>query len=233
VLSGLLAPTAADRGGPTAAVAPAVSSVAAEVTWNGANVASFGTPSAAVATSFASTIDVRYSWSATPGPLGLPGLFNVSDARLQMFYFGVALGTRDVLEANPHAAASGVIDMKWDASVLQYLVEGTYELTASLLAPNGTTLWSESFYLHASAPYFVLALVPLLMILLAIYEAYGLLTSGSQARRKALPAKAPPSGGAPPPSANESGSGAGFGGRTSDGSVEPGGAGGSSGGGPG
>ncbi len=165
--------------------------LSASVTWNGVDVRSYTTPSAALGTNFASTIDVHYSWSASPGPTGAPGLFNVSDARLQIFYFGAALATRDVIESAPQAASSGTMDMTWNAGFLEWAAEGIYQVTASLLATNGTTVWAESFYVHVAAPYSVLAVLPLLLLVVGIYEVYGLLTSGRYARRNRPATRAP------------------------------------------
>jgi hypothetical protein len=149
--------------------------MSAVVTWNGADVSSASGISSAISTDFSSTIDVHYTW-ASSGPQ-----YTISDARLQMFYFGFALGTRDILDSNPVAATNGTFDMPWDPGVLQWLLIGSYALTASLLSPNGTVQWSEQFFLHITAPAAIGAVIPILLILIGIYEAYSLARSGRQA----------------------------------------------------
>jgi len=184
--------------------------ITATVTWNGVDVSSASSNSAALSTNFGSTIDVHYTWSSKGG-LGAsaPPLYNISTARLQMFYLGFALDTRDVVDSNPLAASNGSFDMSWDPGFLRYVVEGAFGLTASLIAPNGSTMWSENFFIHANAPFSVLALLPILLLVIAAYEVYLLLVSGRQnlagptAASVGTPPKNPP---APPTSAPAPGS---------------------------
>jgi hypothetical protein len=147
------------------------------VTWNGADVAKANDFASAMTISFNSPVDVRYYWNSAGHPV------TVGTARLQMFYFGVALSTRDVVENNPVATTTGTIDMAWDPGILQYVLEGTYLVTASLIAPNGTTLWSENLWVHESAPYSVLAVIPGILILIGLYELYVVATSGKYAAK--------------------------------------------------
>ncbi|MHB8352240.1 MAG: hypothetical protein ACYDFT_06110 [Thermoplasmata archaeon] len=198
--AGAIAPVASAQPVSLAGSPSGQSALSAHVTWDGTDVGSYATPTAALSTSFSSTIDVHYTWGASAGPSGAPGLFTISDARLQLFYFGVALSTRDVIESNPVAAPSGVIDMAWSGGYLEWATAGTYRLTASLLAPNGTQMWAESFYIHVAAPYSILAALPLLLILVAAYEIYSLLTAGRLAGRKPSAPPAPPPA-TPPPAA--------------------------------
>jgi hypothetical protein len=158
--------------------------VQGQVTWNGADVDQASGPSSSLSTSLTNTIHLVYTWlSPSSSPTKT---YTVSDARLQMLYFGQALSTRDVIESNPPAATNGTIDMDWaPPSVLHYLIAGSYELTASLLAPNGTTMWTENFYVDSSAPFAVGALIPLILLAVAAYEVYGLLVSGRHDRPKA------------------------------------------------
>jgi hypothetical protein len=105
-----------------------------------------------------------------------------------MFYFGLAVATRSV---SPITQQTG--DMQWDAvQTVQWLIEGTFALTASLIAPGGGTLWSEGFFVHVAAPYNLLAAVPILLILVLIYEIYNVATSGSQEKGSKSKGKAPP-----------------------------------------
>ncbi len=169
---------------------------ASVVTWNGVAVSHASDFASAMTISFNQAVDIRYYWNTTGSPV------TVGTARLQMFYFGVALSTRDVVEENPVATTAGTIDMSWDPGVLQYVLEGTYLVTASLLAPNGTTLWSQNFWVHESAPYSVLAVIPIILLLIGVYELFVVVTSGKYAGK-------PPSSGSggastPPPSSGSS-----------------------------
>ena len=169
------------------------------MTWDGTNVTTATSDSAALSVNFASTITLRYYWSSS-------SVYNLSDARLQMYYFGFALSTRDVVNSNPIAGTSGVFTMTWQAGALDYLLEGTYRLTASLLTPSGSSAWSQDFYIHASAPADILAAIPIILLLIVLYEVYGLITSGRQSApptpAKATPPPAKPS--TPPKTEDES-----------------------------
>jgi hypothetical protein len=170
--------------------------VAARALWNGQDVRAYGTPASALAIDFSHVIDMRFFWNAS-GAAGAPASVTVGTGRLQMFYFGFALSTRDVVVTNPQPAAAGTLDMSWDPGVLRWVISGTYLLTASLLDPNGTTLWSENFYVRAAAPYAVLAVIPVLLFVLAAYELYSLAVAGRYEPRPRPPTSAPaPS---PPP----------------------------------
>ncbi|HYK93654.1 MAG TPA: hypothetical protein VEY07_06395 [Thermoplasmata archaeon] len=176
--------------------ATGASGLQAVVTWGGTDVAGAGSMSSAIATSLSSVVDVRYNWTAVAVPRSGPGPeFNISTARLEMFYFGYPLSTRDVVRTNPVSATSGQFDMSWDPGILRYLLSGTYSLTASLIAPNGTTEWSEKFYLRVTAPGTIGAALPIILILIGIWEVYSLARSGRQAalgRPAPAPSKAPP-----------------------------------------
>ncbi len=161
--------------------------VNATVTWNGVNVCSGGSASSAFSVDLTQPIGLRYNWS---GPVG--HTLSINDARLQMFYFGFPLATRDVTTVGGVAGSSGSFVMNWTPGVIAYVLEGLFGLTASLLATNGTTVFSEGFYVHANAPYGILAALPIILILLAIYEVYNVARSGRQAAlRKTEKATAP------------------------------------------
>lgn len=160
------------------------------VLWNGVNIDSAGSASSALTVTFNEAVDVNYTWvrSAYPG---------VGDARLEMLYFGFPLSTRDVSTISGPASSPGLAVMNWTVGALQYAVEGVFGLTASLL-DNGSTLWSENFYVRITAPYSILAALPILLILIGVYELYGLVRSGRQAalvRRPAGGSAPPPAGG--------------------------------------
>ena len=115
--------------------------------------------------------------------------YNISDARLQMFYFGFPLATRDVVDSNPQLANNGSFDMSWDPGVLQWVLAGIYGVTTSLLAPNGSTMWSDAFFVHVTAPGGVGAILPILLLLIGAYELFELArASGGQS---ASPPKQP------------------------------------------
>jgi len=181
-------PSAAPKG---ASVVPAAGSsgINANVTWNGMNIGSAGTISSGIMTNFGSAINLVYTWSATSGigPRSGP-TYNISTARLQMFYFGFPIGTRDVINSNPIADRYGQFNMSWDPGVLQWILTGDYKITASLIAPNGTSEWSQDFFIHVTAPAAIGAAMPILLILVGIWEVYSLARSGRQAAISAPPA---------------------------------------------
>ncbi len=199
-IAGLLLATPFSEAGPVSPRAgPASGTVSNVLTWNGANVASNGGVSSALSIDLAQQANVRYNWSAAPltgGPV------TVSDARLQMFYFGFAVATRDVTISNPMPSLGGNIVLNWTPIAVSYVLGGAYRLTASLLTPNGTTVWSENFYVKGNAPYGILAVLPILLLLIAVYEAYLLARSGRFATRS-VPPSAPTTPPASPESAEE------------------------------
>ncbi len=170
----------------------------ANVYWNGANVAGAGSTSSAITLSSYTQVTVRYFWNYTDSPPG----FSLTDARLAMTYFGFALATRDVPPIQGATASSGSFDMNWSVGAIEYVLAGTYKLTATLFSANGSTVWSESFFVHLVPPYSIGAIVPILLILIVIVEAIAVARSGRQAALRSTPSKAPPPPPAsPPPSA--------------------------------
>ena len=215
-LSTAVAPAAArpSTGAVGCAGTPVSNGVSANVLWNGVNVCSYSSASSSLSVDFSKSADIRYFWNATP-----TASVSVNDARLEMFYFGFTLVTRDQI-ASVAQSGTGTFDMSWDPGVLTYVLEGLYGLTASLIAPNGSTVWSEHFFVTAKAPLSVLAALPILLLVIAIYEAYALAVSGRQAglgrgRAPSPPTEAaapvpppagetaPPAGGPPPESEEE------------------------------
>lgn len=176
------------------------SGITANVTWNGASIDRAGALPSALSVSLASTAHLWYNWSSY-APVGVGGArpIEVGDARLQMFYFGAVLATRDVVVDHPLPLLSGAIDMAWSPGGFAYLLEGAYRMTASLLDPNGSTLWSESFFIHAIAPYDVAAALPALLLIIGVYELYSLVRSGRHARSKGRPGRTPPAPAENPP----------------------------------
>ncbi|MGI0155101.1 MAG: hypothetical protein ACREDE_03050, partial [Thermoplasmata archaeon] len=170
--------------------------VTGSATWNGVNIATANTSSSAFHISFNGAVTVVYGWSQPPSRAG----WSISDARLQIFYFGFALATRDITTSS--GATTGNITMgNWSTGPLQYILEGSFQLTASLLAGNGTTAWSQSFWVDVLAPFAILAALPIVLIVIAIYELYGVATVGKQAalkRQRKGDAEPPTTSTAPP-----------------------------------
>lgn len=197
--TGALSASAASAPRATVETSPAASGLSAYATWNGVNVATAANASAAFRMGFGANVTVIYYWTQ---PIGAAPIA-VDDARLQIFYFGFALGTRDITTVG--AATSPLSMSNWNTGPLQYVLSGTYMLTASLLATNGSTVWSQSFWVNIAAPYYILALLPIVLILIAIYEVYALCTVGKYAMIGGPKAKpSPPEPAAP---AAESGGG--------------------------
>jgi hypothetical protein len=153
-------------------------SIAATVTWNGANILNYSSATSAARIGFNGVVDVHYEWHT---PVGSAGVYTINDARLQIFYFGFALATRDVLDSSALPGTSGTFDMNWSTGSLQYILEGSYKLIASLLAPNGTTMWSQTFWAYVEAPFYVGAVLPIVLVLIVLWEVYNLATVGRQA----------------------------------------------------
>ena len=159
----------------TAAAAPVSDVFTASATWNGVPIQTANTTSSAFQIHFNGVVNILYTWaSSLTGPA-----YSINDARLQIFYFGFALATRDIILTT--AESSGNVVMNWSTGPLQYILEGSYQLTASLLATNSTTVWSQSFWVNVAAPFYILAILPIVLILIAIYELYAVATVGKQA----------------------------------------------------
>jgi hypothetical protein len=178
------------------------SGLSATVTWDGSNILSAANSTSAFSLHLDGTANLRYAWTASGS-----ATYNINDARLQMFYFGFALSTRDVTQTDTSLATSGSFTMNWTTGAIAYALEGTYKLVASLLAPNGTTMWSQSFWVQVFAPYYLLAALPIVFLLIIIYEIYSVATVGKHAGLKVTK----PGGSPPPPS----------GGTTAGGSTAP------------
>lgn len=161
------------------------SSFTATVTWNGVNINTAGSAASALSVNFFSSANVRFNWT----PIPTRSFVNPNDARLQMIYFGFALATRDVINTGAQTPDFAVLN--WTPGAIAYVLEGVYEITASLVAPNGSTVWSENFYVRESAPYAILALLPIILVVLIAWELYAVARSGRQALL-ARKGKAPP-----------------------------------------
>ncbi|MFZ0892218.1 MAG: hypothetical protein WB782_01415 [Thermoplasmata archaeon] len=157
-----------------------------QVTWNGVNVASASSTSSPLGIQFSNTAHLYYNWSSTTT------LYNINRARLQFFYFGVSIATRVVTLQVSTPGLFGAFELNWTPGSIQYAVEGLFRLTAGLVAPNGSTIWSENIFVHATAPLGLLAAFPLVLLAIAIYEIYELAYVGREATRGRM-GKEPPS----------------------------------------
>ncbi len=176
---------------------PAGVSITSTVTWNGVNVDTASGVSSALSINLAQQANLRYNWSVV---LLAEGPITVTDARLQMFYFGYAVASRDVTVSNPTPSLGGTIVLNWTPISVSYVLSGVYRLTASLLVANGSTAWSENFFVRGTAAYGILAALPIILVLIAVYELYLLARSGRfAALGRAAPAPTPPPASPPPP----------------------------------
>lgn len=161
--------------------------MSANVTWNGENIGRAASASNAFSFGSSTAVDMRFDWSVPSGLLPSP----VATARVQMFFMGFGIATRDVTQGHLPNATSGVIDLYWNGTgLLADLIEGNYQVTASLLDKAGSSLWSENFFVSLVAPYHVLAASPIILLIVAIYEIVVLAT----ARRGEKITGAPPKG---------------------------------------
>jgi hypothetical protein len=172
--------------------------VTAVVTWNGQNIAAASTVGSAVHVDFSTTNHIVFNWSsAATGGGGIGTPYVIGAGRLQMFYFGFALQTQDEVVSNPVPAVNGSLTLTWPPGELQYVIAGAYAVTASLITTNGTTVFSEGFYLVMEVPYRVLSLIPLLLIGIVVNELIQIGRSGRFAagpkRRGEDVAPSPPS----------------------------------------
>lgn len=171
------------------------------VTWAGKNISSAGQPSSAFSLSGSATADVYYLVSQAPASAA------ISNASLQVFYLGIIITTS---KASMQAYPGGPVGTS-DASInfsfgpLIDALEGVFQFKASLLYANGSTAWSESFYVFVKAPYLLASGAVVVLLVLTVAELYWGASAIREARRTSQPPKggvAPPTGGAPPPSSS-------------------------------
>lgn len=175
---------------------PSQGSESFNVTWNGVDVSSASTSSSAMSIDLTQSANLVFSWANGPANL------NIDDARLQMFYLGFAVSTRDQIVTSSAPSPHGSIPLSWAPVSVSYLLEGLYRLTASFVATNGSTVWSENFYVRGTAPLGILAILPIVLIILIVYEVYALVRSGRYAaigqKAPTAPPTTPPAGSPPP-----------------------------------
>lgn len=176
-----------------------------QATWNGQPLSTAATEGSAFKIATGATVLVKFTYGI---PLGGP---NVTTARITALYFGAAISTDQVGAHNELVAGSGSGSavMNWTLGTFTYLLAGVYELRASLVAGNGSTVWSENFYIDATAPDHIESGLTLFLAILGIVELWSIATVGRAVRRRpptapsAPPTQWQPSGPAPttPPAA--------------------------------
>ena len=160
-----------------------VNNATGSLTWNGVNVNTAPTPSSAIGWTFNTVATVQYVFV---GPLTGVG---VSQAYLVILFLGFPTYTKQVVEQTAFGSAGGSITMTYDLTQFKWYLQGLYELHAYLENPNGTTLWSEYFYVRVAQPYdIVVSTVGLL--LLTIAELYMIATVGPRSMDKLLKTQA-------------------------------------------
>ncbi len=188
-LVGLAARHLPGRSDPSAARAES-SGVSAAVTWGGTNISQAGTVSSAFVVDGEATVSVVFRFDAN-GSTDPP-----ASAEVVLTYLGEALtstGTATGVAAN----GSGVASFPWSFGDLVELTEGAYALTAALLDANGSTLWSQVFYINVEAPYRVSSGLFVFLAVLGAVEAYSISVALRRHKVKHLPR--PPRRTAPPP----------------------------------
>lgn len=169
------------------AAEPQLLGVSGTVFWNGVNVDTAPTPASAISWSFSNVAHVQYDWT---GPVLGPG---VSQAFLVILFLGLPAYTKQ--EVRQSALPIGSVNMTYDLTQYKYVLQGLFQLHAYLEDPNGTTVWSENFYVRVSQPYDLVA-VTVGLILLTVAELYMVATVGPRAADKLR--QAPPAAERPP-----------------------------------
>ncbi len=169
----------------------------ATILFDGVNIANHGTVGSAIVTNFSGAFSTAFTWT----PTGTGGL-TVTQAEIQLLFFGTAIGTSSgaFLKLGPNSYT-----LSSDFTQNRYIYEGVYEIVATL-SNNGTTLYSQSFFVWIQATDH-LTIVNIVLILLLILEIYEVAALGRMKVPK-QPAATPPSGGpaaiapatTPPPS---------------------------------
>lgn len=162
---------------------PGTVEVTGALTYNGRPTGNATSPGSALGVVFASPATVEFSWQAAGGKINQPLSIAIQTARLQVIFLGLQVWTKDQTLSPPSFTPRGSVNMTADFSLNRYLLEGLYELTGSLISPNGTSVWSESFYLKASAPDHLTA-TNVGLALVGLYEVFAILTVGGWVTRR-------------------------------------------------
>jgi hypothetical protein len=173
------------------------SNVSAGVTWDGTNISAAGTIGSAFVLQGEQTVKVVFEYTVQgtgPGP---------ATAEVVLTYLGDAL-TSTGTATGAGSNGSGTATFSWSFGNLVELTEGAYHLTASLLDVNGSTLWSQGFYINVEAPFRVSSGLFVFLIVLGAVEGYSIAVALRRRKIKHLPRPArrgppPPPGGRGPP----------------------------------
>ena len=161
--------------------------------WNGVDLSKASTVGSAFTVTSGQRSHVNFSYD--PSGAGAA----ITTARLIVFYFG------SQISANSVPASAGKALMNWTLGTYTYLLQGVYRLTASLVAANGSTVWSEGFYINVQAPYHVGSGMTVFLIVLGAVEIWSISTSGGRSARKSKGRPAPPTPWQPTPPPAEAG----------------------------
>lgn len=107
----------------------------------------------AISVNVRSPIPVSFSWAARGGKLGTPTSVSVQQARVELYLFGVSTLANVLNEQTPLDGPNGSANLSLDYGQYAYLAEGIFEVRGSLSAPNGSSLWSEVFFVHVTTSY--------------------------------------------------------------------------------
>jgi hypothetical protein len=188
---GLLAPARATQ---TSAGPGAGNAFSAKLLWNGVDASTAPTPSSAITWSFSTVSTAQFVWHG-----GSNGT-TISQAFLVIVFLGLPGYTKQQVESPALPSAGGGINMSYDASQFQWFLQGLYQLHGYLQNPNGSTVWSETFYVRTTQP---LTVVSIGLIALIAAELYMIATVGPRAldrARRPSRSSQPPTDGPPPES---------------------------------
>lgn len=149
-------------------------------TWNGHNISSASSASSALTVATDQRVILNFTFP-TAGTA-------ITTARLIVYYFGAEISANSVA-ANP---LTGTAQMNWTLGTYTYLLQGIYRIQASLVDGNGTTAWSQSFYIDAQAPYRIVSGATIFLIVLGLAEIYWIATVARGPRRPKGRGTAPP-----------------------------------------
>jgi len=150
-------------------------------TWDGQNLSSASTPAGAFSLQSGDTAAVRLSYVG-------PGAAQVGNSTLVVTYLGLALTTS---RAGAHVVGgppiTGASQINWSFGSLSEALEGVFQLTVSLLFQNGSSAWSESFYVFVKAPYELESGAVVVLLILVAAELYWGLAAIREARKGRRP----------------------------------------------
>lgn len=172
---------------------PGTVSVVGSLTYDGQPTANASTAGSALSANFNKPVNVEFFWNASGGKINQPLSIPIQTARLQVYYLGLSVYTKDQTLSPPSVASKGSVNLTADFTLNRYLIEGVYELSGTLIQPNGTNVWSENFYLKISAPWHLTA-ANIGLGLVGVYEVYSIATVGRWLTGSAKKADAPASG---------------------------------------